>query len=205
MQFFLRILMLLLLFWSSLVYLTRPRQNYQSAWQTYTTCAPQYVCWHGITPAKTSPQQALTQLDTSSETLFIEIAESGQSVQWQYPQGYQGYMVFDQGTIAFLEMQFPIFIDDAYQIRLADIILDLGVPVEYARFPDGTTQLYYYDHWLIVRLDTRLTSRLTPDVRVMSLHLASPFGQGISRPRGLIMGHSWGGFNQLPLSPPWGP
>lgn len=203
MQFFFKILMLLILFWISLIYVTRPRQNYQSVWHNYTACPNQQVCWQGIVPAQTTAQKALAKLDQWPEPLLIEVGQSGQSVQWQNPQGYQGYMVFNQGAIAFLEIQFPVHVQHTNQIQLADIILSLGTPAEIAQFPDGTTQLYYYDQWLIVRLDTRLSSRLMPDARVMSIYLASPYGQGITHPRGSIQGYPWRGFSHLPPPPPW--
>ena len=205
MQFFLRILMFLGLLWGGSIYLTRPRQPYHSAWQVNTNCTAKQACWLNIVPARTSAEQALEHLNAWPEPLLVVVGDSGQSVQWQHPQGYQGYMVFNQSTITFIEIQFPLNSSAANHVYLADIILRYGIPAEIARFPDGTTQLYYYDRWLTVRLDTTTASVLSPHQRVISARLISPYGQGITRPRSLIQGYAWQGFTQLPPIPPWGP
>jgi hypothetical protein len=139
--------------------------------------------------------------------LAIDMAQSGQSVQWQHPQGYQGYMVFtvNRSSISFIELQFPSTISQTNAIYLGDIILRYGIPAEIARFPDGTTQLYYYDQLLTIRVNTATAHRLVPQQRVISAQFVWPYGQGISRPRGLIQGYPWQGFTKLPPIPPWGP
>lgn len=205
MQFFLRILILLFLSLTGLIYDLPPPNDYQSAWQGLTECESQQACWLGIASIRTTSTQAIEQLRTWHEPLDIDVSESEHSVQWQHSQGYQGHMVFNQTAITFIEIQFPDSISNQNKIQLGDVILAQGVPDEIARFPDGTTQLYYFQQLLTVRIDTENQDFLTPQQQVIGIHFFSPFGAGMTRPRSLIQGYPWRGFTQLPTPPPWGP
>lgn len=205
MQIFLRILILLFLSLTLFVYNQRPPKDYQSTWQNLNGCKSQQACWLGIAPARSNATQAIDQLRTWHAPLDIDVSESEHSVQWQHPQGYQGHMVFNQSAITFIEIQFPDSISNQNQIQLGDVILTQDVPDEIARFPDETTQLYYFQQLLTVRIDTTNQDVLTPQQKVISLHFFSPFGADMTRPRSLIQGYPWRGFTQLPDPPPWGP
>lgn len=168
-------------------------------------CPSSKACWLGIQPATTQSSDAILLLQGWSEGLLIDYSLSNQTAQWTHGQGYEGGMLFSDSVVSFIEINLPIETRHHNPIQLGDVLLEYGAPDDYARFPDGTSALYYYDRLVIVWIDTIGDFIFNPHQFVTKLMFPSPFGSWMVKPQGLIQRQAWHGWDIIGENPPWGP
>ena len=148
-----------------------------STWDTFTSnCPERDICWYQISSVRSSAQEAVSVL---SEFLPSNMV-SDQSVQWQHPEGYEGYARFNQNTIESMEIRFPPDLGWQDQIVVGDVVLALGTPDEIEIAPFGQILLHYHGLFLVVSVRTGMAYQIKSHRPISRLQLFSPYSAAFS-------------------------
>lgn len=150
--------------------------SYQlSSWETFTNDCPNGdICWYQIS-SSSSTQDTMIVVGKFLLPDFVEDEDNRQSVQWQHPEGYQGYVRFRENYIESMEIRFPSNLLAQQQIFLGDVILSLGEPdtLEYGAF--GQVLLHYHDLFLTIYVRIGAENRLDIHQPIVRLQMISPY------------------------------